>query len=78
MLKAIRSRLRALFRKNEVERELDDELRYHLEKAIAQNIARGMSAEEARRAALVGFGGNGRPVKDLLNNFVAIGCVCQR
>jgi predicted permease len=57
MLKAIRSRLRALFRKNEVERELDDELRYHLEKAIAQNIARGMSAEEARRAALVGFGG---------------------
>jgi len=57
MLTGLRVRLRALFRKAEVERELDEELRFHLEKETEQNLARGMSPEEARRAALVSFGG---------------------
>ena len=50
-------KLRALFRKGRVEQELDDELRFHLEKQVEQNIAAGMSAEEARYAALRSFGG---------------------
>ncbi|HEV3469700.1 MAG TPA: ABC transporter permease [Pyrinomonadaceae bacterium] len=50
-------RLRALVRKPEVERELDEELRFHLEREAEQNMARGMSAAEARRAALLKFGG---------------------
>src|SRR5918992_510008 len=54
--KAIR-RFRALFRKAEVERELDEELRFHLEKEVERNVARGMSPGEARRVALVSFGG---------------------
>ena len=45
-------RLRSLFRRNRVERELADELRDHLEHLIADNRARGMDAETARRAAL--------------------------
>src|SRR5215471_5616858 len=49
-------RIRALLRKNQAEQELDDELRYHLEKDIERNIARGLSPEEARKAALRGFG----------------------
>lgn len=49
--------LRALFRKAEMERELDDELRFHLEKEVEQNRARGMNPEEARWAALRSFGG---------------------
>ena len=53
----LKRRLRALFRKAELERELDDELRFHLEKEIEQNVARGMNAEEARLAALRSFGG---------------------
>ena len=57
MLSGLRVRLRALFRKAEVERELDEELRFHLEKETEQNLARGMGPEEARRAALVSFGG---------------------
>ncbi|MGH9828763.1 MAG: ABC transporter permease, partial [Blastocatellia bacterium] len=57
MLDAIRSRLRALFRKQQMERDLDEELRYHLDKAIGQNLRRGMTPEEARRAAIAGFGG---------------------
>ena len=57
LLFKLKRRLRALFRKAEMERELDDELRFHLEKEIEQNLARGMSAEEARFAALRSFGG---------------------
>jgi predicted permease len=36
--------------------EVDDELAYHLERRIQQNIARGMSPEAARQAALDRFG----------------------
>jgi putative ABC transport system permease protein len=36
---------------------MDEELRFHLEKETQQNVARGMSPGEARRAALVDFGG---------------------
>src|SRR5262249_12896653 len=50
-------RVRALFRKGRVELELDEELRYHLEKDVERNIARGMEPQQARRAALLGFGG---------------------
>src|SRR5690242_18025034 len=50
-------RLRSLFRKQRVENELNDELRFHLEKLIEEIIAKGMSAEEARYAALREFGG---------------------
>ena len=41
-------RLRSLFRAGRVEQELDEELRYHLERQIEQNIERGMTPEEAR------------------------------
>jgi predicted permease len=50
-------RLRSLVRRRRVERELDDELRYHLERQTEENRARGMGAEEARRAALRALGG---------------------
>jgi predicted permease len=49
-------RLKALLRRREVERELDEELRFHLEKEAELNVARGMKPEEARRAALARFG----------------------
>ena len=50
-------RLRSLVRRDAVDHELDEELRFHLERQIAQNIAAGMAPEEARRAALREFGG---------------------
>ena len=37
-------------------RELDDELRFHFEALVEQNIKRGLSPEEARRQARVAFG----------------------
>jgi hypothetical protein len=50
-------RLRSLFRKSRVEQELSDELRFHLEKLIEEKVAKGMTAEEVRYAALRELGG---------------------
>jgi len=50
-------RLRSLFRKSLVEKELGDELRFHLEKLTEENVAKGMTPEEARYAALRELGG---------------------
>ncbi len=52
--------LHALFHINRAEQEMDDELRFHLEKQIEQNVARGMNAEDARNAALRQFGNLGQ------------------
>src|SRR4051812_32468306 len=37
--------------------ELDEELEFHLARATERNVRRGMSPDEARRAALAAFGG---------------------
>src|SRR5262249_35559898 len=49
--------LRSLVRKRDLDRQLDDEVRFHLEQMIEENVAAGMAPEEARRAALRDFGG---------------------
>ena len=51
------NRLAALFRRRRLEDDLTAELRSHLEIAIDRNLGRGMSAEEARREALLDLGG---------------------
>jgi predicted permease len=45
-------KLRSLFRRKDVEQELDEELNYHFERRIEEERGRGMTAEEARYAAL--------------------------
>jgi predicted permease len=57
MLSEFKRRLRALLRRSEVERELDEELRFHIERQTEQNIRMGMNPEEARQATLKSFGG---------------------
>lgn len=47
----------AFFRREELDRELDAEMASHLELAVEENLRVGMSAEEARRQALIRFGG---------------------
>jgi hypothetical protein len=42
--------------------ELDEELQFHLAQSIDAKVAAGMDAEEARRQALVEFGGRGSSV----------------
>ena len=51
------NRFRAFFRTDQLDSEVKDEMAAHLEMAVEENLSRGMSAEEARRQALVRFGG---------------------
>lgn len=56
LLRRLKCRLVALFRKRELDQELDEELRSHLEMRTQQMINAGMSPAEARSAALRQFG----------------------
>src|SRR5579859_3174497 len=51
------NRTRAFFRRESMDRELDAEMAAHLEMAIEENVRSGMTPEEARRQALIRFGG---------------------
>jgi predicted permease len=57
LLRILLSRCAALFRRKRLDAELDEELQSHIDFAFEENLARGMSEAEARRAALVKFGG---------------------
>jgi predicted permease len=57
MFRKLFHRLRASLRRGKIEREMERELRFHLEMETAENIRRGMNEEEARRTALLSFGG---------------------
>ena len=50
-------RVRSLWRRDEVEREMSAELQFHLDELIRDNVAAGMSTTEARQAALRTMGG---------------------
>jgi predicted permease len=50
-------KLRDAFRRDAIDGELNEELRAHIEAQIQENIAAGMTPEEARRTALREFGG---------------------
>jgi len=50
-------RLRGLFRRAHVERELLEEFQFHLDRQIEEYIAKGFTAEEARYAAMQTFNG---------------------
>src|SRR5882672_703713 len=53
----IRYRARALFRRAEVERELDQELEFHLTRETERHVKAGLSPQEARWKARAEFGG---------------------
>ena len=57
MLGRLKTALRALLRRTQVERELDEELRHHIEQQTEQNIRLGMNPAEARDEARKAFGG---------------------
>lgn len=56
-LQTISTWLRSLFLRNTTEHELSDEMRFHLEQQIEENLAAGMTPQEASRAATREFGG---------------------
>src|SRR5690349_19763938 len=52
----MRRRLRAVWQKDRLDRQLDQELAFHFDQLVRENIAEGMPPEEARRAARKTFG----------------------
>src|SRR3984885_12582178 len=57
MLSDLFIRLRSLFRRNAVEGELDEELRFHLERQVEKHIQTGLTREESMRRTRLEFGG---------------------
>ena len=57
MFSDLRIRFRSLFRRNRVEQELDDELRFHMEQQAEKYMRGGLSREEATRRVRLEFGG---------------------
>ena len=57
ILARIRSRATHLFRTDSRERDMRDEMQFHLDADVRDRIARGETPAEARRAALIAFGG---------------------
>jgi putative ABC transport system permease protein len=57
------ARLRALFRRESVSQDIEEELRIHVEMETETNIERGMAPDEARAAALKSFGKVGRNIE---------------
>ena len=57
MVRRLLRRLRTAFRSESSERDLRDELQYHLDRQAADLVRRGMPEAEARAAALREFGG---------------------
>lgn len=49
-------RLRTMVRHDAVERDMADEVRFHLDQQTAKNVRAGMDADEARRQAALRFG----------------------
>ena len=64
MLEDLRYRTRALFRHNEVETELDEELRFHFDKQVEKYMRSGMTEEEAKRRTRIDFGGHEQVKED--------------
>jgi predicted permease len=56
-------RITSLLRREKLDRDLDAELAAHLELAIEENLQRGLSADEARRQALIRFGGKQQAIE---------------
>jgi putative ABC transport system permease protein len=62
-------RLRSVVRRNSVEDGLNEEMRFHIDQQTEKNIARGMTPAEARRQALIRFGGLERVKEDTRDEF---------
>src|SRR5579862_9720799 len=57
LLRRLKARFEGLVRREALEKRMDDEIRFHLEMETQKNIARGLSREEALRAARIHLGG---------------------
>ena len=50
-------RLKSILRRNHVEQELDEEMQFHVDRLVEQNLANGTAPAQARAAALSAMDG---------------------
>ena len=67
----IRTRLTSLFRRERLEHDLDRELQFHIDMLTEQHVRAGLSADQARRAALSTFGGVERVKDDVRDTWLS-------
>lgn len=63
------ARLSGFLRRSTMERRLAEEMQFHIEMQTEENVRAGMAPEEARRAALVAFGGRERFREDARDEY---------
>ena len=64
MLSDLLFRARALFKRQAMDQELDEELRFHLEQEVEKYMRSGISEAEAQRRARLAFGGHQQMKED--------------
>jgi predicted permease len=62
-------RLRSIVRRDAIEDGLSEEIRFHIDQQTEKNVERGMTPAEARRQALIRFGGLERVKEDTRDEF---------
>src|SRR5262245_39356052 len=70
MMRAVRqfiSRLRTLGRRRSLNRQVADEISFHIERQTAAYVESGMQADDARRRAMIEFGGTEQVKEDTLD-----------
>ncbi len=65
LVSELRERLRALLFRGREDRDLEDELAFHVEQTIEENLRRGLGSEEARRQAAFALGGLDRTKEEV-------------
>jgi predicted permease len=71
MLRRLKTRLSSLFRRSRYERELANELQFHIDMLTEQNVRAGMSPNDARGAALRNFGQVDRVKEDVRDTWLS-------
>src|SRR5437762_2340307 len=74
MLNDLLFRLRALFRREQVETEMSEELRFHFERQVEKYVAGGLSRAEAERRARLVIGGEDK-VKEEIREARGVGFI---
>lgn len=64
-------RVRSIRRRNQLETGLDEEIRFHIDRQTEKNLRAGMATDEARRQALIKFGGLDRAKERTRDEFRA-------
>ncbi|HSC25999.1 MAG TPA: ABC transporter permease, partial [Vicinamibacterales bacterium] len=68
-MREIWHRIRSLGRRDALERRLDEEIRFHIDQQTAKNEGAGMTREDARRRAVLAFGGLERAKEGVRDEF---------